>query len=252
LTIEFITYYSAAWKLYMFVFAISTTLVQAVGPVAAALHAHGDVAGLQRLWLRMTKYTAVVAWPLALSLGLTAGPLLHLWVGPVFAQYHHVVQVLLVWFVVTAHNHAAFGVLSAMRRVGPVARRYSVPQAVLNLILSIWLVQQWGIFGVALGTMVPALALEYTFLSFTLAEIGLGWRDVWREVVRPTAVPAISAFAPAIVVYGVVGPQSWWLLPAAAMSSVIFAALFWRSLRDTERADLIAHLPLPIRGLRPA
>ncbi len=252
LAIEYVTYYSAAWKLYMLVFAVSTTLVQAVGPVAAALHAHGDVSGLQRLWLRMTKYTAALSWPLAWTLGLCAGPILHLWVGPTFAQYHQVVQVLLASFVVTAHNHVAFGILGAMRLVGPVARRYAVPQALLNLILSVWLVQHFGILGVAIGTMLPAVALEYTFLSFALAQVGLRWTDVWRHVVRPTALPACIAFAPAAAIYGILGPQSWWLLPAAALSSVAFAALFWGSMRDGERAELLASLPSPIRGFRPA
>ena len=56
LAIEFVTYYSAAWKLFVLVYSVSTTLVQAVGPVAAALHAHNDIAGIQRLWLRMTRH----------------------------------------------------------------------------------------------------------------------------------------------------------------------------------------------------
>jgi O-antigen/teichoic acid export membrane protein len=252
LAVEFVTYYSAAWKLYMLVYAVSTTLVQAVWPVAAALHAHGDEEGLRRLWLRMTKYTVAVAWPLAWSLALTAGPVLYVWVGPAFAPYHHVVQVLLASFVVTAHNHVAFGILGAMRRVGPVARRYSIPQAVLNLGLSVWLVQSLGIFGVALGTVLPALALEYTFLAYAIEQVGLRWSDVWRDVVRPTALPALVSFTPALGVYAVLGPQSWWLPLAAALSSLAFAAMFWRSMRDGERAELVASLPAPIRGVLPA
>ena len=190
LAVEAVTYYSAAWKLYMLVYSVSTTLVQAIWPVAAGLHAAGDRLALQRLWLRMTKYTAALTWPLGWSLGLCAGPILHYWVGESFAAHYTVVQVLVATFIVTAHNHAAFGVLGAMRRVGPIVQRYSVPQAVLNLVLSLWLVRPLGILGVAVGTMLPALLLEYTFLSFVLRELGLGWGDFWREVVRPTVVPA--------------------------------------------------------------
>ena len=120
LTVESVTYYSAAWKLYMLVFSVATTLVQAIWPVAAGLHAAGDQQSLQRLWLRMTKYTAALTWPLGWSLGLCAGPILHFWVGESFAVHYPVVQVLVAAFIVTAHNHAAFGVLGAMRRVGPM------------------------------------------------------------------------------------------------------------------------------------
>jgi hypothetical protein len=77
-------------------------------------------------------------------------------------------------------------------------------------------------------------------------------RDVWREVVQPTAVPAFIAFTPALVVYAVLGPQSWSLLPTAMVSSLLFVALFWRGMRSGERTDLLANLPQPLRGVIPA
>jgi O-antigen/teichoic acid export membrane protein len=252
LTVESVTYYSAAWKLYMLVYSVSTTLVQAIWPVAAGLHAAGDRASLQRLWLRMTKYTAALTWPLGWSLGLCAGPILHAWVGQSFAAHYAVVQVLVATFIVTAHNHAAFGVLGAMRRVGPIVQRYSVPQAVLNLLLSLWLVAPLGIFGVAVGTMVPAVLLEYTFLSFVLRELGLGWGDFWRGVMRPTLGPAAAAFLPTVVAYAALGPQSAWLLVVAAAASAVYTVLFWRGLHGEERDDLVAHLPAPVRAVLPA
>lgn len=252
LTVEAVTHYSAAWKLYMLVYSVSTTLVQAIWPVAAGLHAAGDQASLQRLWLRMTKYTAALTWPLGWSLGLCAGPILHAWVGESFAANFAVVQVLVATFIVTAHNHAAFGVLGAMRRIGPIVRRYSVPQAVLNLLLSLWLVAPLGIFGVALGTMLPAVLLEYVFLSFVLGELGLGWGDLWRHVVRPTLLPALAAFLPTAVAFVVLGPQSPWLLAVTAVASAVYGVLFWRGLQHDERDDLVAHLPAPVRALLPA
>ena len=252
LTVEAVTYYSAAWKLYMLVYSVSTTLVQAIWPVAAGLHAAGDRASLQRLWLRMTKYTAALTWPLGWSLGLCAGPILHVWVGESFSTHYAVVQVLVATFIVTAHNHAAFGVLGAMRRVGPIVTRYSVPQAVLNLLLSLWLVAPLGILGVALGTMLPAFLLEYAFLSFVLAELGLGWGDLWRHVVRPTLLPALTAFLPTVAAFLALGPQSPWLLAVTAVASAVYGLLFWRGLQHEERDDLMAHLPAPVRAVLPA
>lgn len=250
LTVEAVTHYSAAWKLYMLVYSIATTLVQATWPVAAGLHAAGDRVGLQNLWLRMTKYTAAITWPLGWSLGLCAGPILHAWVGESFAAHYAVVQVLVASFIVTAHNHTAFGVLGAMRRFGPIVQRYAVPQAVLNLLLSLALVGPLGIFGVAVGTMLPAVLLEYTFLSFVLGELDLEWADFWRGVVRPTLAPT-AAFLPALAAFAALGPQSPWLLVVAAASSIVYAGLFWRGLQREERDDLVAHLPAPVRAVLP-
>lgn len=249
LAVESVTYYSAAWKLYMLVFSMSTTLVQAAGPIAAGFHATEDRRGLQNLWLRMTKYTVALTWPMAASLAMCAGPVLHYWVGPAFAEHYRVVQVLVGTFIVTAHNHAAFSVLGAMRRVAPLAQRYTIPQAVLNLVLSVILVHRFGILGVALGTMLPAILLEYVFLRFVLRELGLPWSDLWVHIVRPTWAPGLAAFAPCLGFYLVVGPQSLWLLPAVAFGSLAYVVLFWRVLRSEERTDLITHLPAPLRAV---
>lgn len=248
LSVVAVTQYSAAWKLYMLAYSVCTTLVQAVWPAAAALHANGDIAGIQRLWLRMTRYSVAVAWPMAWSLALCASPLLSLWVGSAFAEHYPVVQLLVGYFIITAHNHVAFGVLAAMRLVGPIVKRYSVPQAVLNLVLSLWFIHPWGITGVALGTLLPVVFLEYAFLAYVLRSIELTWGDVWRGVVRPTAVPAGLAFAPSVAIYATIGPHSPWLLATAAISSAAFGVLFWRGLGMTERQDLIQSLPAPVRA----
>lgn len=247
LAVESITYYSAAWKLYMLVYSVSTTLVQATGPVAAGMYATGDHRGLQQLWLRMTKYTLALTWPMAACLALCAGPVLRVWVGPTFAEHFAVVQVLVGTFLVTAHNHAAFSVLGAMRRVGALAKGYTLPQAVLNLVLSLALVRPFGILGVALGTMIPAVLLEYHFLRFVLSELDLPWRRLWTDVLRPTLVPGMVSFGPCVGVYLAVGPQSWWLLPVLAAGSLVYVALFWAGLHADERTDIVAHLPAPLR-----
>lgn len=249
LTVEAVTYYAAAWKLYMLLYSLSTTLVQAMWPVAAGLHARGDVGGLQQLWLRMTKYTAALTWPLAGSLALAAGPILSAWLGDAFAAHTAVVQVLVVSFVVTAHNHAGFATLGAMRQMAPVVRFYSAPQAVLNLLLSLWLVRPLGILGVALGTMLPVLLLQPLFTGIVLRTLGLSWGQVWRDVVRPTAVPALPAFLPSAVLYLMAGATSPWLVPTVAASSAAYALLFWQRLPEGERHQVVALLPAPLRAV---
>lgn len=249
LTVEAVTHYAAAWKLYMLLYSLSTTLVQAMWPVAAGLHATGDLRGLQQLWLRMTKYTAALTWPLAGSLALAAGPVLRLWLGDAFAAHTPVVQVLVASFVVTAHNHAGFATLGAMRLMAPVVRFYSAPQAVLNLLLSLWLVRPLGILGVALGTMLPVLLLQYVFTGLVLRHLDLSWGHVWRDVVRPTALPALPAFLPSLALYVLAGATSPWLVPAVAASSAAYALLFWQRLPMGERHEFVAHLPAPLRAV---
>ncbi len=252
LPIAMITYYAAPWKLYAFAYSLPTTLVQAVSPLASDLFGRGDKEKLVQLFLRMTKYTVAVSWPLVLSLGFCAAFLLNLWMGPEFARHGAVLQVLVASFAVTAHNHAGYSVLVGTRRIGPTVWQYSVPQAILKLVLSVWLVGRLGILGVALATLIPAVMLEPIWLRFMLRELGLPWGRFLRQVVLPTAVPAAAAFLP-------LGMSAWYLDPhsvllplVAAGCCLAYAAAFWfGSLARAERTELLAHLPFRSRAGSP-
>jgi O-antigen/teichoic acid export membrane protein len=253
LPIAMVTSYAAAWKLYMLAFAVTTTFVQAVAPVAADLHGRGETAALRELFLRSTKYTAALAWPLVLTIGLSGGFLLRIWMGPEFVAALPVLQVLFVAFLVTAHNHAGYSALIGMRRVGRTVPTYFVPQAVLNVVLSIWLVGIYGNVGVALGTAIPALALEYVYLRFLLGELGVSWRQFVTRAVRPPAIAALGAYSPLAATYALSDPAAPILLAVAGVCTILYAVVFSRFLDAGERAVLLGYLPAwlsPPRGWR--
>jgi len=248
LPIAMVTHYAAAWKLYMLAYALTTTVVQAVTPLAANLHGLSDQVELRRLFLRTTKYSTIIAWPLVSALGLAGGFLLHIWMGEAFDSSRVVVQVLVVSFIVTAYNHAGYSSLMGMRRVGPLVWRYFVPQAILNLVLSIYFVTRLGIVGVALGTLLPAVALEGVFLSFVLKELHVGWKEFLMRAVAPVSVPAVIAFSPLVLTYMQVDARSPILVPVAAGCGLIYVVIVWRWLETDERHDLLAYLPAVFRN----
>jgi O-antigen/teichoic acid export membrane protein len=252
LPVEMVTYYAAAWKIYVLAYALTTTVVQAVSPVAADLCGRDDRDGLRRLFLHSTKFTTLLAWPLVFTLGLSGGALLSIWMGSRFVSALPVTQVLMVAFAVTAYNHAGYSVLIGTRRVGPTVGRYFLPQALCNLILSIWLVRRLGNVGVALGTMIPALALEYWFLAFVLRELQVGWREFIHDTVVPVAGPALLSYLPLAVAYALSDAASPLLLLAAFGCSLLYTALVWRRLSAQDRSDLLAYVPAALRPRAPS
>jgi O-antigen/teichoic acid export membrane protein len=232
-----VTHYSAAWKLYMLVYALPTTLLQAVAPLAADLFGRGDFAGLRVLTLRMTRYTVLMAVGLAVALSLSAGTLLLLWMGPEFGADRLVVQILSVSLVVVSLNHCGYAVLVGMRRAGPIMWTYSMPQALLNLAVSVWLVKPLGIVGVALGTTIAAVVLEYPFLRHLLRQLGMTWREFVGEVTFP-GVPAAMAFVPLWGAYRALGPEHIGLPVVAGACGVLYLAVAWALLGAAERTDL--------------
>jgi O-antigen/teichoic acid export membrane protein len=247
LPIAMVTHYAAAWKLYMLAYAITTTVVQALSPLAARLHGLSEQHELRRLFLRSTKYSAIIAWPLVFSLGLAGGFLLHIWMGEAFISSLAVVQILVVSFIVTAHNHAGYSALIGMRRVGPLVWRYFVPQAILNLVLSLYFANTLGIAGVALGTMVPAVMLEGVYLSFVLKELQVSSKEFLVRAVVPVAWPALLAFSPLVLTYLQVDSQSPVLAVLAAGGGLVYAVLIWRWLDADERQDVLEYVPTFLR-----
>ncbi len=247
LPVAMVTYYAAAWKIYMLAYALTTTVVQAMSPLAADLHGRNDGEALRSLFLRTTKYSAMIAWPLVLSLSLGGGFLLRVWMGEPFVRSLAVVQVLVAGFAVTAHNHAGYSALIGIRRVGPTVWQYFVPQAVLNLMLSIWLAQRLGIVGVAFGTMVPALALEYFFLRFVLNELRVDWTAFFSRAVLPAASSALLAYSPLLFAYSQFDRGSWLLALVALACGPLYASVIWRSLDASEREDVLGFVPPGLR-----
>lgn len=239
LPVMYVTHYAAAWKLYMMAFSLPTILLQALAPIAAHLQGRGDQSGLREVFVRMTKYSAAIALPLSAGLGLASGALLRAWMGPSFADARPLVQVLLVAFAVTAFNHAGYSALLGMRRVGGLLPRYYVPQALLNLVISLILVKPLGPFGVALGSALPALALEYTFLNYVLREVGVPPREFLRAAVVPVLWPLPITFLPLGAAYAMHGPEWIGLVPLAGLCGIGYAAIFWfGALSVAERAQL--------------
>jgi O-antigen/teichoic acid export membrane protein len=251
LPIEQVTLYSAAWKLYVLAYSVPTILIQALSPVLAHLHGAGESGRLRTAFFRMTKYSGALALPMAASLGMSAGWILDFWMGPSFAGVYPVVAVLVCGFAVTSLNHAGHSVLFATNRVHRRLWVYDAPQALLNLALSLCLVRPLGIVGVALGTLIPALLMQYGFLRLLSASIGVTWVE-WRRVVASTVIPCVIAFTPTLIVRITQGPYSAAVFVGSVLSSAAYLAWFWyRGLDDDERAWLMRRVPA-LRVLRRA
>jgi O-antigen/teichoic acid export membrane protein len=244
-----VTMYSAAWKLYMLAYTIPTTLVQPLGPVAATLHGSGERERLRDVFVRMSRYSFALALPPIVGLGLAGGWLLDIWLGDRFVAVLPVLQVLLVSLLVTSVNHPGYAVIVGSRCVGHQMWIYNAPLAVANLTLSVWLVQRYGLIGVALGTAIPAIVFEYPFLRLVTSIVGMSVKDYVAVVVRPTLVPATVIFFPALIVAAGAPRTSVAIVAATILCSGVYVVWFWlRGLSYSERSSVLQHSPtLPDR-----
>lgn len=141
-------------------------LLTAFFPVAAALHAKGERALLDRLYLRATRYLAAFACLGAAALIVSAEPLVELWIGRPLPLAVTTVVLLAAAYAVNLTSGAAATVTRAEGEPGRETR-YALVAAGLNVALAVPLLLVLGPVGVPLATTVAyVLATAYFFWHF--------------------------------------------------------------------------------------
>ena len=186
-------------------------------PIASMYDATDARARLRTLYVLSTRLTLAIFVPFACVLVVLAQPLLTLWVGAAYADSTMLVLILTLARLFDISQWPAASVLTGMARHRPLAF-ISMAGGLVNLVLSLLLVQRYGVIGVALGTLIPA-TLETLLLKLPLArrEIGVSWRQVVTQMFWPALGPAVPALLVLLALRAMVAPAS---LPAVAATGM--------------------------------
>ncbi len=131
-------------------------------PAATHLDARGDMAGLRRMYLVGSKILLLLAVACGTVGAVWAEDFYRLWVGPKMVEggeYPSVAvlfQILLAATVVAIAQRIGLQVFLACRRMRQITILLSV-EAAANLLLSVCLIVPFGLTGVAVGTLIPAV-----------------------------------------------------------------------------------------------
>jgi peptidoglycan biosynthesis protein MviN/MurJ (putative lipid II flippase) len=113
--------------------------------------------------------------------------------------------------------------------------------AVLNLILSIVLIQAFGLTGVALGTLLATLVAEFLLVvPRACREQGLGLGDFLRDAIWPTLpalVPALGAAS--LMAYAQPPDNFGWIILEGGVAALLYYAIFYRTLSAWERELIV-------------
>jgi O-antigen/teichoic acid export membrane protein len=183
-----ITYYEIATRISGALEKVTGPLIGMFFPMASELESAQRPEALRRLLLAGTRVTVLMIAPGIVILAAYGGDIISWWVG---AEYvGHSLPVLHIFLGVV--TMAVFDSTAARILLGTGKVRFdakvSLAVAALNLTLSLILVRQYGIPGVALGTLVPATLCNF-FISVPYACRITGTRIVpfYLKVFLPVA-----------------------------------------------------------------
>ena len=218
--------WAVAQRLIEIVQRITDQLNGALFPVVVDSSTVERVDKLQKILVQGTRLSLAMVVPLATVLGLTARPLVMLWVGPNFEASVNIIYILSIVVALRVGNATSTVVLKGAG-LHKVLALSNLSMALSNLVLSIVLVRWYGLIGVAIGTLIPMVVFPM-FVVFPAAcrRVDLSRWTLIRESVWPAIWPAL-VMAGFILLARQYSDRSWsWMMVQAASAAVIYAVLF--------------------------
>lgn len=222
LGVAFVAIYQAGFKMGEMLNMFSVQLQQVLSPAAAAMHARGDRSGLRDLLLRSSKLTFLMVTPAYLLSAVYLDPLIRLLTGmkEVPENTWWIGQALLLAIYSSQITNSCSKRVLMMCGEEKILLKISVAEGVANVLLSVVLAYQFGVLGVALGTLIPNLLVGWLWVvPVTIRKIELPLKSYLSHHASGTVLPLL-------VFSGVLTGLAVGI-PAAADSG--FVELGWRA-----------------------
>jgi O-antigen/teichoic acid export membrane protein len=171
LPVAAVAIYGGAWRIYQVCRDVAEAVMGAVVPHATRAGTQGRRDVVRDIHLRWTKYSNAVLLAIAVPALVFAEPVLVIWLGDRFAEAGVVAQILVAGMLLNNIHIVGTGLLTGLGRISAYAR-YQIAWATGNLVVSVALVRWLGLPGVALGSVLPLIALEPLFVRAALRELG--------------------------------------------------------------------------------
>lgn len=163
-----------------------TLAADTIYPSAVRLDSLEDRAGQRRLLLQGMQMTLLIGVPLCLGFLFLGRQFIGLWMGREYELSAPAVLTVLTLPLLTSFAHyPATLILAGMARHRILAY-VALAEGVANLLLSVWMVQRFGVIGVAWATVVPHLITTMLVIpAYAIHTLQMNWRDYLGALLRP-------------------------------------------------------------------
>ncbi len=188
LPVSLLTFFAIASNLTVYARTIVSGVSFTFTPLISALQAKGKRQEIQSVVLKGARFTTLAILPIVLTFILRGSSFIGLWMGPQFGPHSGaILRILAVALWAQGGYSIVVSTMFGLNRHKGLVPFFLV-EAIVNLGLSIWLVQRIGIIGVAWGTAVPGLVVSLLGGAWYLRRtLGIGipifWFNAW---IRPT------------------------------------------------------------------
>jgi len=189
LDVSQVTFYTIASMLTQYLEQFIWAIVVVFIPIISAKDAKGEK-NKSKLYVIGSKYSMLLCTPVIIVLLLNGDRFIALWMGEDYAETSgNVLKVLLVAYLFSLSQLIAHGILKGISKHKALAYILCI-EAIINLFLSLYLAQYYGIIGVALGTVIPMVIVNLFILPYyTCSVLNIGF---FRYFITKQIPPILS------------------------------------------------------------
>ncbi|MEM7252797.1 MAG: MATE family efflux transporter [Pseudomonadota bacterium] len=246
-----IAVYAIAVRIAEYAFLLNKQFSNALMPLVSQSKGRGDDETIVRVLCDGTRFLLGIALPFLFILIFFAPELVVFWMGSEFAPSAPLLRLLLVATVLSVLQLNAANVL-AMTGSHRFVAFAMLGSAGLNLVLSVVLVQRYGLSGVAVATLIAAAMVEVgLIIPFACRAQRITFVDWVRQAVWPSVPPLIPMIATLVwmdaihPVQGFVG-----LALQSAMAGLVYWFGFWVFAVQPQERDWVRHHARSFRAVR--
>lgn len=152
-----VTFYSIGNSLCRYTDQFTGSMTLTFVPAASGYEASGDTAKLQSLYRVGTRAVMAISLPILITLIFRGRNFIGLWMGAQYSKESGTVLILLAIALLFSLTNNTAGAIAFGVSKHKTTARWAIGEGIANLALSITLVHWMGIYGVAVGTLLPSL-----------------------------------------------------------------------------------------------
>lgn len=157
---EAVAVYAVAFKLFSLPTIILSLFLNAMWPAYAEASSRGDKEWIYSTFCKSIRFSAIIVFPLSFVLLIAGKWIIEKWVGPSFDPTWDLLIGLFFWSVLTIFGGNFAALLNGLGVIRFQVMT-SVSMAVVNIIVSVWLVQLVGVSGAVWGSVLSLIFIIY-------------------------------------------------------------------------------------------
>jgi O-antigen/teichoic acid export membrane protein len=222
-----VTHYRVGGVLTQYFFDLMSAVFGVFLSVFSRLDGAEDYEALKRTFFFASKCAICVSSFIGFSMLAWGKPFIVRWMGPQYVDSYRVMVLLVIGVTVSLWQGPSVSLLYAISKHKFYAIFSSV-EAVANLVLSLIFVHWYGIYGVALGTLVPMFISKIVVQPVYVCRVaGIDYFDYVRRSGRTLAFVAMSLLIPTLLSIKFAAPNYKVLFLLGIVSAVLYGVPLW-------------------------